>query len=95
MSHSHTDTFYYCVMKWLVYWNLQVVHKDVERFGDRGLLTCDGNHHDADIWPKPHCRECGLKEWLRFCFQSTIYAQDKFQQCILYTLLTDGQVIFL
>jgi len=69
----------YCVLKRLVYWNLQVILKDVQCIGHRGLRY-NGHgcsRHDADVRTKLRCGERRVNERPRVCNYSTTCAQVK------------------
>jgi hypothetical protein len=78
----------YCVLKRLVYWNLQVILKDFERIGHRGLRYSGHgcSRHDADIRTKLRCGEHRVNERPRVCNHSTKCAQVTFLRLLLCTL---------
>jgi hypothetical protein len=67
----------YCVLKRLVYWNLQVILKDVQRIGHRSLRY-NGHgcsRHDTNVRTKLRCGERRVNERPRVCNHCTTCAQ--------------------
>lgn len=78
----------YCVLKRLVYWNLQVILKDVQRIRHRGLRYSGHgcSRHDADIRTKLRCGECRVNGRSRVCNHSTKCVQVTFLRLLFCAL---------